>query len=171
MKKILYFLYILVVIVILIPKKELYYTAEALLEKEEIYLSGETLSGGWFGLDIDNVRILSGISPLANVDHIQMTPWIVVNDLSLYSIKASDGFTLFFPGEIEQARFRYALWNPFEISVTIRGDFGNADGKIDLQEGKIILYVNAVPQMKNYPLLVSKLRSEEGVLVYEHTFK
>ncbi|MBD3809333.1 MAG: hypothetical protein IE884_02245 [Sulfuricurvum sp.] len=170
MKKFWYLLYVIVVMIVLIPKKELYFSAEALLQKDEFYLSGETLSAGWFWQDIEHVRVLSGMSALAEIERIRIVPWIVVNDLYFDSIKAVDGFALFFPGQIERARLRYALWNPLNVSVDIDGDFGHAQGSFNLSEGKLLLYFDALPQMRRYPLLVSKLRSQGEKLVYERTF-
>lgn len=170
MKKLLYALFILVAVIVLIPKKELYYYAEGKLAEEDVYLSGETLSGGLFILDAENVSILSGSSKLSAVDRVRMVPWIIVNEVDLESLRAAEGFDLLLPGEIEKASCRYALWNPFEVTIEIDGDFGHAQGRFDLGEQKLTLYFDAVQQMRKYPLLVSKLRSEGGKLVYERTF-
>lgn len=170
MKKLLYLFYVLIVIIVFLPKKELYYTAETWLQKEDIYLSGETFSGGWFMLDVENIQVLAGSSALADIEQIRMVPWIVVNDFYLDSIKASEHFAFFFPGQIDRVRLRYALWNPLEISIEITGDFGHAHGDFDLVEQKLTLFFDALPQMRNYPLLVSKLHPQEGGLVYERVF-
>lgn len=170
MKKLLYALYILVALIVLIPKKELYFYVEEQLSKEGIYLSGESLSGGLFTLDAENVSILSGASKLAQIGSIRMVPWIVVNEIELDTLRAAEGFDLVLPGQIDKASCRYALWNPFDVTIEIDGDFGHAQGTYDLGKQKLILYFDVVQQMRKYPLLISKLRPEGGKLVYERTF-
>ena len=51
-----------------------------------------------------------------------------------------------------------------------RGDFGTCNGTIDLIKNKIRIVFEATSNLRNYPLLVSKLHREKEGLVYESSY-
>jgi hypothetical protein len=64
----------------------------------------------------------------------------------------------------------YSLWNPLTIQIKGYGDFGECEGYFNIADQKMRVVFEITPQLRNYPLLISKLHKEEGGLVYESNF-
>lgn len=170
MKTVLYALYVLLVLIVLFPKERIYTLIKERLATENIYLSGETTVNGIFSYEADETTLIGDSVALATVDRIRLRPLILLNDIDIDGLRAANDFAPMFPGEIKHIRLRHTFWNPLAVFVVAEGDFGNARGTLDLTEGKLVLKFDTDSRMRRYLLLVSKLRSQKGELVYEHTF-
>lgn len=165
-----YLVYVLVVIIVLIPKVELFRELESTLASYDIHLSNESVHDRWLFVDVDSIDIVSGGIVLGSVEHLRLSPWLLSNTITLEHIRTGGDYKLFFPGEIEEFSLSYTPFNPLKVSLNGRGDFGECSGYIDLLEGKIYVVFEAVPQLRRYPLMMAKLRKQEEGLVYESTF-
>lgn len=170
MKRLLYPLYVLLILIILIPKEKLYFTLESVLAENTVFLSGETLNDRWLYLDVEGARIMVDDLEIGSIERIRIAPWVVYNRLSISSVSISPLYQTFVPGTIEEIAVSYSLLHPLSVRIEGRGDFGECRGEIDLVEENIRVVFEAVPQMRNYPLLVSKLRREPEGLVYESDY-
>jgi hypothetical protein len=170
MKKLLYGVYLFIVVIVLIPKEYLYSHAENTLASSGVYLNDETLTNRWFYLDIEGIDIVSGHLLMGRIEQMDLSVWLIVNSLTLNSVSAHSEYKLFFPGIIEELKFQYALWRPLVVSVSGHGDFGECHGEIDLVERKIYIVFEAMPQLRRYPLLMTKLHKQQEGLVYEAAF-
>lgn len=170
MRRVIYLLYILVIAIVLIPKENLYYTLESMLAERHIYLSNEELSNAGFYLDSDAVDVVLDNLSVASVERIRISPWIVTNRLTLTSLFVAPDYQLFFPGKVDEAVFSYSLWDPLHIRIEARGDFGKCSGLFSVTDHRLRVVFETVPQLRNYPLLVSKLHKEKEGLVYESGF-
>lgn len=170
MKAVLYSLYILLIVIVMIPKEKLYYSFESILSQYHIVISDEDISNRLVYLDADNGEVLLDNQKIAIVEHIRITPWVLMNKLTLSSITFSPLYRSFIPGKIDTLVVTYSLFHPLSVSIQGDGDFGHCDGNIDLLEQKVRIVFDATAQLGHYPLLVSKLHQGEGGLIYEDNF-
>lgn len=170
MKRFLYPLYILLIVIVLIPKEKLYYTMQAALEPYHLYFADETLENRFLYFDAEGINVILDHAHIATIERIRIAPWIVTNRLVFSSIGITPAYTLFFPGKIDEVEFVYSLLHPLSIRIEGRGEFGACHGIIDPIKRKIRLEFDRTAQLRAYALLVNKLRSEKEKLVYESDF-
>lgn len=170
MKRFFYTLYILLVIIVMIPKEKLYFTFESILSQYHLFISNEEFTNALVYFDADNGVVLLDNQEFASVEHIRIAPWILINRLTLSNISFSPLYRNFFPGKIETITFTYSLLHPLHVEIEGEGDFGHCEGSVDLIDQKVRVVFDPTPQLRAYGLLVSKLHQEKGGLVYESTF-
>lgn len=170
MKPIFYSLYIILLVIVMIPKEKLYYAFESILSQYHIFISNEDISNGLIYLEVDNGEVLLDKQKIAVIEHIRITPWVLMNKLTLSSTTFSPHYRSLIPGKVDTLIISYSLFHPLMVSVQGDGDFGHCDGNIDILEQKVTITFDATAQLSRYPLLVSKLHQGEGGLIYEDTF-
>ena len=170
MKRTLYILYILLIVLVFIPKEKIFYTIESYLAQEHIYITDETLNDRLVFLDVQNARIVLDNLEVASVENIRITPWIIFNRLSLTSVDVSSEYQTFFPGKIDEMELTYSILHPLSIQIHARGDFGQCRGAVDLMDQKVRVVFDATQELRKFPMLVYKLHREEEGLVYESAY-
>lgn len=170
MKRLLYAVYVLVIVIVLIPKEKLYFTFESILSENHIFISGETIANRLLYLDADEGALVLDNQKIASIENIRITPWIFFNRLAISTVSVSPAYRTFFPGVIDEIVLTYSLLHPLSIEMQGEGDFGQCSGTFDLLNQKVRVVFDATPELRNYPLLVFKLHQEQGGLVYESDF-
>lgn len=170
MKRVMYALYIFLIVIVLIPKEKLYYTIESLLADNHVYLTGESVINRFVYLDVENVQVVLDNLDVATIENIRFTPWIFFNRLIISSVEVSPNYRTFFSGKIDRIELSYSLFHPLSVQIHADGDFGQCNGAVDLISEKVRVVFDATPQLRNYPLLVYKLHREQEGLVYESDF-
>lgn len=170
MKRLLYVFYILLIVIILLPKEKFYFTFESLLSKYHLFINHEVLSDNFFYLDADDGDIVLDNQTVASIENIRISPWIFLNRLSFSNLSVLPQYRNFFPGKIDTITVTYSLLNPLEITIQGEGDFGHFKGGYDLMSQKIKIVFDATHQLRRYGLLVSNLHQEKEGLVYESDF-
>ncbi|MDD2828324.1 MAG: hypothetical protein PHW18_01980 [Sulfuricurvum sp.] len=170
MKRLLYPLYIFLILVVMIPKERLYFEFESLLSQHHLFINNETFSNRLLTLEIENGELLLDNGVLGTLEHIHFTPWIVFNQLSFENLSFSPLYRTFFPGNIDSIRMTYSLIHPLLVTIEGEGDFGHCSGAYDLMDEKIRIVFDPTPQLRRYPLLVGRLHQEKEGLVYESSF-
>lgn len=170
MKRFLYAFYILLLMIVMIPKEKLYFTFESILSEFHIGISNETFTNRLLYFDADNGSLLLDNQEFASIEDIRITPWIFFNQLSLSNISFSPAYRNFFPGKIDSIVFTYSLLHPLCVKMQGEGDFGHCEGSFDLVDKKVRIVFDPTAQLRHYPLLVFKLHSEKEGLVYESNF-
>jgi hypothetical protein len=170
MKRSLYAFYILLIIIVMIPKEKLYFTFESILSQHHLFINNEEFTNRFLFLDIDNGNVLLDNQEFASIESVRISPWLFINQLSLSNISFSPLYRNFFPGEIESIVFTYSLLHPLSVSIDGEGDFGHCDGNFNLLDQKVRVIFEPTSQLRRYPLLVNKLHQEKEGLVYESNF-
>ena len=170
MKRLVYALYIFIIVIVVTPKEKLYFSFEQILSENNIFISGESFDNRFFYLDIDTGTLMLDNLDIATIDKIRVSPWIFFNRITISSISFSPLYRTFFPGSVDEITLTYSLWHPLSIQIYGKGDFGHCDGAFDLLDQKMRVVFSPIPQLRNYPLLVSKLHHEKEGLVYESNF-
>lgn len=170
MNRLWYPLYILIVLIVLIPKEKLYFTAESALEPYGITINGEQTSDYWLWFDAEGGEVMVDGLKMGTLERIRLVPAIIYNRLSITDIALSPQFSSFVPANIDSITLTYSILHPLSVRIESSGDFGVCRGSIDLVEQKIRIVFDATPQLRRYPLLVYKLQQDEEGLVYEDSF-
>lgn len=170
MKRFLYFFYIFLIVIIVIPKEKLYFAFESFLSEHHLFINNENFTNRLFYVDIDNGNILLDNQEFANIEHMRIAPWIILNRLTLTNIAFSPLYRNFFPGKIDSITLTYSLAHPLLIDIRSEGDFGHCSGSFNLMDQKMRVLFDPTSQLRDYPLLVNKLHQEKGGLVYEQIF-
>jgi len=170
MKRLLYVLYVLVIVTVLIPKEKMFYTLEGVLAENQIFLNNETLTNRFISLEIDNAQVMADHLNVASVKQMRFTPWIVYNRFSMRDTEVTPQFRTFFPGKVDNVSVSYSILHPLSLSIHADGDFGSCEGSADLIKGSVKIVFAPTPKLRNYPLLVLKLHQEKEGLVYESDF-
>lgn len=170
MKRLLYLFYILVIIIVVIPKEKLYFTFEEILAEKNIFINSETLDNRFVYLDVQSSALMVDNLEIATVENIRLSPWIFFNRLSISSVTFAPLYRPFFPGNIDDITLTYSLWHPLSVQIHGEGDFGQCNGTFDLVDQKVRILFEPTAQLRRYPLIVFKLHHEKEGLVYEKTF-
>lgn len=170
MKRLLYALYIFIIVVVLIPKEKLYFSFEQILSQKNIFIIDESFDNRLLSLNIETPSLMIDNLKIASIDNIQISPWIFFNRLTISSVSFSPLYRPFFPGTVDEITLTYSLWHPLSVQIYGEGDFGHCKGVFDLVDQKMRVVFSPVPQLRRYVLLVSKLHSEKEGLVYESSF-
>ncbi|MFH0709110.1 MAG: hypothetical protein V2A75_02795 [Pseudomonadota bacterium] len=170
MKRSLYVLYILLIVIVMIPKEKLYFTFESILSQHHLFINNEELTNRFLFFDALNGNVLLDNQEFASIESIRIAPLLFINQLSLSNINFSPLYRNFFPGKIDSIVFTYSLLHPLSVSIDGEGDFGQCEGDFDLLDQKIRVVFEPTPQLRRYPLLVNKLHQAKEGLVYESNF-
>ncbi|MFZ3052176.1 MAG: hypothetical protein WA099_02125 [Sulfuricurvum sp.] len=170
MKRSYYIFYILLIVIVMIPKEKLYFTFESILSQYHLFISNEEFTNRFLFLDADNGDVFLDNQEFASIESIRIAPWLFVNQLSLSNISFSPLYRNFFPGKIDSIVFTYSLLHPLRVGIDGEGDFGHCDGYFDLLDQNIRVVFEATSQLRRYPLLVNKLHQAKEGLVYESNF-
>jgi hypothetical protein len=139
-KAVAYTLFVLVGILVFMPKQEFYYQLEQTLSKNDIVISNETFSEGWFSLKVKNASVYVKGIKVATIDEINLFTLLFYTDVSLENIKLDESLKSLFLEKIEEIGLSYGILRPFHVNIDMKGDFDEAQGSVDLKTKN--LFVN-----------------------------
>lgn len=159
------FLVVPLLILLFMPKKELYYLLEKRLSAQNIVISGEVLEENLLGLTVKHPTIYFGGAPMATADEISLWTLLAYTKANFKGLHIAEGL----PTEIriETLDATHALFAPFDISVLGQSSLGEIEGAVALQERKIQLDI--AEGGRNMALAKYLKKSEKG-WTYESRF-
>lgn len=166
-----YFLVLLALIIVFLPKINLFYAAEIMMKENKLFVSDEEVLDKGYALELRNAKLSYESLSLAEIDSITLSPWILYNALSLNNIHVNEGFSDFLPQEIQEIKIEHIIYDP--TNITLRGDSEDSYiyGNIDLLEKVLVLHLRlGAKSEKKYKAMLGKLSKEEGGYVYEYKF-
>jgi hypothetical protein len=181
--KFLLFVVLFVALVILfLPKENLYYLAEGQLFKLDggkvsIVLSNESLSDNGFVLKVQNADVFADALPyfsnenVAHIEELNVVPLIAYNEVNIKHISVAQKFQNFIPAQVESATLKFSLFYPVKVWIHLEGEFGRIDGSYNIYSKTI--HLNLEPDngiAARYPDLYKNFKDVEGELVYESSF-
>lgn len=171
MKGILYLLVMAVLLIIFLPKINLYYAAEKMMAKQSVYISDENLKDKGISFHIENASLLFEKLPLAQVEEISLRPWILYNNVTVDTIRLNEGFADFLPSEIDKIQLSYWVFNPLHLKINGQSKESLFYGDIDLLKRTLRVHLRPdTASEKQYKSMLSKLTPEEGGYLYEYKF-
>jgi len=154
-------------LVILMPKKEIFYKLEETLDRYEIRLNEEKKSEGLFSLTLKGVTVyVKGIN-VATIEEIDLFTLLFYSKIELRKLLVDDSLKTMIPQETTSAVLRHSILSPLDATVSANGSFGSLQGAIDLNERTVHLDFN---ESKNIQMLKPALKKSEKGWVYETSF-
>lgn len=162
----------IVVIMLLLPKINLYYQFEHEIKPYGIILSGEQLDDKGLWLNIKDATLYVKQIESAHAQNIDVIFLGLYNRIDLKKIALSSTFEQFVPTDIEHLRVRYSVLDPLHITVDAAGDFGTAQAKASLNERTIAVTLQPSKLMKTrFRSTLNRLKKDEtGGYLYESRF-
>ncbi|MDD5053095.1 MAG: hypothetical protein PHO27_10230 [Sulfuricurvum sp.] len=165
-----FFFFFIFSLILFLPKVNLYYMAEKALASAHLYLNDEIFSNRLIYLDVENATLLLDTTRIGSIEKIRLVPFVIFNNINITNVKFSGEFASLFPDGIDNIALTYTFFHPLNIDVQGVGGFGPVHGNIDLSEHHLTLIFEPTQTMRQYPLLLAKLRKSDKGLVYETSF-
>jgi len=158
-------------LILFLPKTNLYYAAEGLMQEKNIYISDEEVHDSGFSLELINAMIFFDKLELMKVENIKLSPWIVYNVVSLNTVDINEGFSDFLPEEISSLKVEHFFYNPTHIKLSGESTDSFFFGDVDILKRVLSLHLRVgAKSEKRYKVLLEKLTKEEGGYYYEYKF-
>ena len=162
-------LFFLMMLVIFLPKTNLYYFALAEANKAGLVISNKSLKESSFGLKIEDVKVFYQGIEAANIGAVDINLYLFYNRVVLHKSKLSSLVENYLPREIDNVVVSYSIINPLEVTFVAQGRFGLASGSLHLDTR--VVEISLKPSkifMKQYKNSLRYLKkSENGEYSYE----
>ncbi len=162
----------LLLFLIFLPKKALWYEAEHLLKPQEVVLSGEQVRDTGLGLTLEGGTLYYGDLGIARLERITVTPWLFYNRIEVSAFRLTPGMKSFLPVAIDGATLSYSVLDPMHIVLNASGEFGTLSGTVGLGDRKIDMLLTPSQKLRGlHPFWLKEFKSEKGGLYrYESTY-
>jgi len=156
-----------VMLLVFMPKQELYYKLEQVLAQNDIVINEKRLESGIFSLTLyDSDVYVKGIK-LATVEKVNFFTLLAFTQVTIETLHLDDSLKTMFPTDIDEAILTHAVWKPTAIDIVAKGSFGGLTGSAQLPEGTLRLDFNDTTRIAN---LKPKLQEDEKGWYYETSF-
>lgn len=171
-KIIIYFIVVAGLILFFLPKTNLYYQGEAILEKYKVVLSQEQLSDQGFALKISDGILYYDDLVVAKIKEIKIRTLIFYNGISFAPFSLSKDMEQFLPLGIENLSITHTVLNPLHVMIEGEGDFGALEGDVSLYDRNIslVLTPSALLEKKKPFWLKRMKKTAEGEYRYESAY-
>ena len=161
----------LVLVIVFLPKKELYFLAESYLAPLKININEETASDRGVRFALQNGQIIYDRMNITRFDEIALTTTLFYNALEIKPFVLSSEVGAFLPRRVERLEATHHIFMPHIVSFSGEGEFGSFKGRVNLVDRKLTITLDAPGEVQQkYSQIVRMMnRTEEG-LVYELQF-
>jgi len=161
------FLAVWFVLLLFMPKAELYYTLEETLAKQDIKFNEKSIEEGLFTLTLKDVTVyVKGIA-LAQVEELDFFTILFYSSLDVYNLEVDEALHAKVPALTREATFIHNILSPLTVSIDANGSFGMIDGKVDLMSNEVrIDFV----EVGNISMIQTFLTKDEKGWFYEKSF-
>ena len=155
------------VLVLFMPKEEIYFSLEQELAKNDIELNEESRSEGIFSLSLENVTVYVKGIPLATIEELDFFTLLFYTSIHFETLMIDESLKNMTPTEIENLLISQTILSPLNLSVKAEGPFGETKGNVYL--GKRMLHMD-FNDTKALGMLKSQLKQGEEGWYYETSF-
>lgn len=149
LKYLFYLIFFIFVLIYFLPKENIYFYAEKLLEKEKIVLSSEKVKDKGFCLSITDAIFSYESIEVANVKKLSINIFALYNSIKVDGVELTKAMGNYLPQNINEITIRYSIINPLFVTIQASGEFGNLSGDIDIYNAKMSLKLTPSNIMKN----------------------
>lgn len=142
-----------IAMILLAPKRDLYFFAQKKLQKSGILLRAATTKENPFGLTLEELRISYKGLTLGTWKEVHVWTLIFYSEIDAEDFVPSAMLQHLFEGTIGEMRLRYSLVHPRRITLILSGSLGTAKGWIDLKKRTIFLQwtkIGKLGSLRNY---------------------
>jgi hypothetical protein len=170
--KVLFYLFAgFIMILAVMPKIQLYYFGEQMLERHGIVLDSEAISEGLASLSLEHGSIyVKGVHG-ADFGEAELESWLFNTSLDVHNVTLDDLSSNFIPPHIDAITLDYSLIRPMRVMINAEGAFGVLSGNYQLLENRLELNITPSEMMlQNYPQSLKKLTKTETGYRYAITY-
>lgn len=137
-----YFVLFLLFVAIFLPKKELYYQIEHLLQKDQIVISNEKLGDRLLWLDVKDGDLYIKDIFVGSFEKMVLYPDIFINGVYLRGFHTNRSISLFPKITIEKLDLFYTPFYPIKVFINGKTSFGKVSGWVNIQtkQGEIDIF-------------------------------
>ena len=154
-------------ILIFMPKQKFYYTLERELLKQGVEINEKSIEEGIFSLNITDAKIYVKGIEVANIDEINFFTLLFYSNVTISTIIIDDYLKEYTPGDIDKLITMHSILAPLKAFVTISGDFGIAEGIVDVKNRDLRIDIVDIEKVKS---IKSMLKKDEKGWYYETSF-
>jgi len=155
------------VLILFMPKEEIYFRVEQELVKNEIVLNEESRNEGLFSLSLKNVTVYVKGIPLVTAEEINFFTLLFYTCINVETLMIDESLKTMTPTEVEHLHISQNILSPSDLKVKAEGPFGQASGSVDLNQRMFHMDIN---DTKGLGMLKSKLKQGEEGWYYETSF-
>ena len=154
-------------LVLLAPKKELYYKVEQELYKKGLIIDGEDIKETPLGVELMHPTIIYNGIKVATAKEIKIITLFLYTKTTINDIKDRAGLKNFFPLMPKSMLITHKIWNPYRLDIEMFGKFGKAVGFYDIKEH--LFHIN-LSDDKNIAPIRRYLKKGDNGWYYEERF-
>ncbi|MEA1879131.1 MAG: hypothetical protein U9N11_00580 [Campylobacterota bacterium] len=147
-------------LLLFMPKQELYYKLEQLMETQTLKINEKSIEEGLFSLTINEADIYAKGIKIATAHKIDIFSVLFYSKIEVNLLKIDDSLNTMTPTDIESIKATHAVWNPLNVNIHTEGSFGSASGMLGLIDNDVRLDFNASQATAPFKDKLSK--DEEG---------
>jgi hypothetical protein len=153
-----------VLILVLAPKKELWYLAEQQLKAQGLVISGEAIDDQLFGLKLRHPTIYFKGAKIATADSMTIWSVFVYTRATIDKIVVDDSLGAYLPASIDAVTITHTVSRPTRAAIRIEGETLAGEGYADGKKHLLHVRFGTVPP---HSMLTRMLKKTEGGWVYE----
>lgn len=172
LKKLLWVFLFIYLIIVFLPKSNLFYLAEKYAQKYNIALNDEKTKDYLGFFSIEDMKVYYEGLHVGNVESVSILPTIVYNQVSINEANFSNSLKQFLPKEIKNLTARNTIFYPIKVWINANGDFGAISGGLNLYTKTLRLELKPTKDfLKNYSSIAKQFKKQKDIYVYETTYK
>lgn len=167
-----YTLFFVIALIYFMPKISMYYFFEKELQNYKIVFSKEEVVDQGLSLELSYVNVSYDGIDLAKIQSIETKLFLIHNTIELQNIALADFTKSTLPSAIDTMKINYSIWEPLEVNVIIDGQFGHANGTVQIMDKNMTLTIEPSELMlQKYTHTLSTMKKNtQGSYEYEKTF-
>lgn len=154
-------------LLVLMPKKELYFKLEQTLAQQGIKINEKSIDEGMFTLTLNESDVYAKGIKIASIEKTTFFTLLFYTKVELDKLQIDESLQRMLPTQIEVMTLSHAVWNPVNVSVHAQGAFGAADGAVSLSKRSVRLDLN---QTQGIEMFKGQLKQDEKGWYYETSF-
>lgn len=157
------------VLILFMPKQEIYYKLEESLDQNDIRLNEESIDEGWFSLTLHKVDVYVKGIQLATIDEVNVFTLLFYTKVEIENLFLDESLKSKMPTKIEALYANHSIMMPWSVHLEVFGPATGATGSINLKENTLHLDLNNT-STKDIEMLQSVLQKNEKGWYYETSF-
>jgi len=149
-----------VALIVFMPKEELYYALEKKLAEEGIEINEAEISEGMFSLDLQGVTVYAKGIKIATVAEVSCFTLLFYTSVEVKDIAVDQALSAMVPTKIASVDLTHSILMPMTVRLSAEGDFGMANGIIDLLERKVHIDLDSPDKLGGFKQQLTQ--GEEG---------
>lgn len=173
MKKILlsisYISFFFLILLITLPKTSLFYYSQVLLKEKKVYIMNETITDNLFSFTLQDFAVNYNFLDLAQVKDLSLSTYIFNSNILIKNIKIDSSLSTFTPTNVNFIDINHSLFDPFNVSIFSKGEFGIITAKFSLKDFTIRVRLKQSDLMNlKYKNILTLMKKDKGEYIYEY---